>query len=802
MFRRRVLSTLLPPAILVALIILILHRALFSGGQFVPSWPDTDLFLVYLPWRYFGFSQWKLGHFPFWNPHVFCGIPFFAQIQSTLFYPIAWVHFLLNVASAATWEMALNLSAGAICMYAWARQRGIGRWGAILSGAVFAFSGPFYAHVIVGYLTVLASLAWMPLVFLAVDRLLIQSNKAADNTRALPADPIGGLVPSSFIVHRSSFSSGILIGSIALCLQCLGGHIQLVYYTLIIAALYLLLHSTGKPHILRLYAAFAAMCCLGVALAAFQLLPSYFATQLSVRAGGTSYAFASQFSLPPENLLSILIPYPFGDIANAPYMGRWHLWEMTLYAGVVSLVLACVGLATLERSRRWRIILLLAVILLLTLGSYTPVFWALYHYLPGFNLFRGASKFAALWTLMLAILAGHGWQRIQRAPLPRRTITIIVIACALCAFAGIIIAESNPRTGPVSRLLSMVYHSDQYYIDSNYFLDPSMISKMTTWMARQWLITAALLASTSLLLFLRRFWTMPAYLLLALAIFDVYTMAAEITPLQPSQISLPNSWAPAATNATEHDQRILVTNSSYDNLGELLGYNAIWGYDTGQPTRYTNLIAASQDQHPLAADAYRFLLLHDSKLFRLLRCRYIMDWVQAPPLMELHDPLPHLLLIGAYEKTSRTSVSQRLLNPDFDFTRSAILESDPAICPTPAGATGSVKLLRQSINDLEIQADLPSSALLLITDAYAPGWDVQPIESNPEQENYQVLRADDVLRAIPLAAGHHHFDLYYFPPGLKAGAIISIAGWITWATIAAWTFVIGMRRRPVLHLPT
>ena len=113
------------------------------------------------------------------------------------------------------------------------------------------------------------------------------------------------------------------------------------------------------------------------------------------------------------------------------------------------------------------------------------------------------------------------------------------------------------------------------------------------------------------------------------------------------------------------------------------------------------------------------------------------------------------------------------LTKDFDFWHSAILESDPQLAPTAEGATGQVKLLRQSNNDLEIQADLPAPALLLITDAYAPGWQVRTIDANPNQSDYQVLQADSVLRAIPLAAGHHHFDLYYTAPGFYAGICIS-----------------------------
>ena len=75
----------------------------------MPAHQGTDLHMEFLGWRHFGFTSWLTGHFPFWNPHVFCGIPFFAQIQSCMLYPIAWINLLCTTATATTIEIAANL---------------------------------------------------------------------------------------------------------------------------------------------------------------------------------------------------------------------------------------------------------------------------------------------------------------------------------------------------------------------------------------------------------------------------------------------------------------------------------------------------------------------------------------------------------------------------------------------------------------------------------------------------------------------------------------------------------------------
>lgn len=745
---RRSCRALGGPLILIALAVWMLHEALFSGGRLVPSWPSTDTFSEYMPWRHFAFWQWSHGHFPWWDPHYFCGLPFFAQIQSCLLYPIAWVNFLFSPASAITLEMVLNIAIGMICMYVWGRSRGISRCGATLAGAAFPLSGAIYPHVLDGYVTVLSSAAWMPLVFLALDRLLTER-----------------------------FVSSILIGALAVCLEILAGHAQLVYYTFLVGGLYVLLESIGRRRVLRFYLAFAAIWLLGGMLAGVQLLPTYLANQLSVRAGGTSFQYVSMVSMPPENLLTIFIPYPFGGTTGVPYTGRWLLWETSLYVGIIVLALACIGMAAMKRSSQWRIVLLLVLILALMLGENTPIYWLLYKYLPGFGLFRGPSKFNSLWALLLAMLAGEGWDHVCRGETRPRAIWLTAIGAVACIVLAAVVSQFDSPASPLSQLMRAIHQSYQYLCAPTLFDDPQLVPSIAHRMTIQWVIAAALLAATSLLIYLRRFSIAAAYILLLIALADVCLSAAACNTFTPYSQPFPRQWIPALTDSIAQDQRLLFTNGiTYADMGDMLAYNSIWGYGPGQPKRFTYLIAASQGEHPNPVDMYYLQVHKTSRIFELLRCRYILQWSSKYPVIQLHHPMPHLSLIGNYVRMNDPQKIADSLAKDFDFANSAILETDPQPLPTPTGARGQVKLLRQSINDLEIQADLPAPALLLITDAYDPGWHVRPIQTNPNQPDYQILCADAVLRAIPLAAGHHHFDLYYIPPGLHAGIALSLLG--------------------------
>jgi Na+/proline symporter len=108
----------------------------------------------------------------------------------------------------------------------------------------------------------------------------------------------------------------------------------------------------------------------GAGLAAVQLLPLYELGTFSFRGGGVSYEYASQYSFPPAQLLSLLLPAFF--VVNGQYWGLWSHWEVFAYAGIAPLVLALAGVA-LGRHRLVVFFLVLALgSLALALGEHSP----------------------------------------------------------------------------------------------------------------------------------------------------------------------------------------------------------------------------------------------------------------------------------------------------------------------------------------------------------------------------------------------------------------------------------------------
>ena len=122
---------------------------------------------------------------------------------------------------------------------------------------------------------------------------------------------------------------------------------------------------------------------------------------------------------------------------------------------------------------------------------------------------------------------------------------------------------------------------------------------------------------------------------------------------------------------------------------------------------------------------------------------------------------------------------------DFEPTRTVLLESKPEGWtgsdsipakgpPLDSGIAGTVELVHSTSDSLEIKADLPTSRILLVTDGYSRYWKARPLEAGP-QSKYEVMPADYAFRAIPLAAGKHHFVIEYKPDGFLAAKAISMA---------------------------
>ena len=336
----------------------------------------------------------RAGRLPLWNDLWGFGFPGLAESQMGVYYP---PHLLLyrffSTEAAYTSSLVLHTYFAALGAFWAARRFGVSPWGSALAGFAWSASGTFVIHLPHqwGYTTG----AWMPWA-VGIAWVLVSERPRLTWALALSA---------------------------VLAIQILPGHFQFAFETqvlLAVMALWVGMESQRwrAPLLIVLAIAFA------IPLSAMQLVPTM---QLARSAASQrSYEYLSAFPATPIHLCSYVAPNLFAlsplwrPVAWDPFHAMPE--EHRPYLGLVPLLLALGAIRRGFRTDRGtRLLAVLAVVtLLLSLGPYVPGFRLLI-VLPGFSFFRAPSRWGLATLLMLAILAGKGfdawrsWPRIGRA---------------------------------------------------------------------------------------------------------------------------------------------------------------------------------------------------------------------------------------------------------------------------------------------------------------------------------------------------------------------------------------------------
>jgi hypothetical protein len=738
------------------LVLAMLGDTLVGANPPVLGGPGNDLAQQFLPWRYFGFSELARGNLALWNPHIYAGAPFFGGMQSALLYPFNWLHLVLPLPLATNWTIALNLWLLGAFVYLWAMQRSLHPFAGVVAGALAMFGAPCFLRVYAGHLTAIAAMPWAALLFLAIDGWLASRRPA-----------------------------WCLAGMLAIAMQILAGHPQYLYLTALAAACYSLARL-AEPREHRPAAAVGLLSfhAGGALLAALQLVAGMQATAETVRGQALPLFFAGSFSFPPENLVTLVAPGFFGDTFGLPYWGRWYLWEASAFMGICGLAFAAYGAAG-KIPGKTALLLTAAVCALLALGQYTPVYRLLYDWLPFFDRFRGTAKFIFLAALMLAMFAAHGLDRMLREGVPKRALWAGAAAALILVAAAAAVRELDWRPVMQAMLASPASYADRKLAGSGAFADASRAFAALGLM----LAAASLILVTALGAWTRR-QRQAVFVLGALAVVEVFAFARLHRPTFDSrEIVTPQLRDFLASDPG--DYRII--NPDWPNTAMLMGAFDAWGYDPVVARRYAELVRWMEGGAPDLATQYVDFSTFNP-LLSMLRVKYkvgfernAMQIVSSPV-----EPLRRLELVGAYQlRSGRDAILSAMAAPAFDPRREVVLERRPQPEPV-AGAAGRASVLREGTDFLEIEAELPQPAVLLVTDAWTPGWRAVSLDPG---HNYELVPADYALRAVALDRGHHRLRLEYAPGGLRAAAVVSAIAWIAWAG-AALVFLRRMRSNP------
>jgi hypothetical protein len=594
----------------------------------------------------------------------------------------------------------------------------------------------------------------------------------------------------------------------------------------------------------------------GAAVSAIQLLPTLGTTPETIRKNGLSYEMASSCPVPPESLLTLVAPDFMGglpppqspdsylhpkvseflggvlsdDAKVMPYYGRWYPWEVISFLGVGGLALAAFGAVGGQKPAR-RFMAALAILSgVLMLGKHTPLYDFLYHHLPLYGTFRSTNRFNLLTAMFVAVLAGAGLDGL----LQRKSVPWVFAGVLVCV--GLILAggslwltresnlESSGRWG--AAMHAVANGGDAPFANKSDLLNDEFIRRAGLHAAHTLVLPACLFAISAAAVGLTRFWRPLAYVIAIMAATEVFVYAWASTCKGPTEAPLSTGWRDAIAKL-DPDDRIMSTSAATADLGMEYGYHDAYGYDPFVLNRYAEFLAAIQmdlDPHlgtllqrglnwvpPVVIHATRSsssanqLDFQFSSRLALLRCRDIFATLNTskgpqPLNFILHPLVRRLQLVSDWQlKPNRDDLFAAINEQRFDPTKTVLLETKPDPIPVTMNEPGTVGAVDTGTDSMEITADLPGPQILLITDAYARDWRARPLDSGGQQ-TYQVLPADYLFRAIPLAAGHHHFVLEYVPQSYIQGRRITLLALLLWALGWIWLFL-RRGKRPIAQRP-
>jgi len=133
----------------------------------------SDIEGYHYPLQRYAFQSLKEGRWPQWDPSIYCGVSFTANVQAALLYPPTWLMY------AAGWRrphlrfkvledfVFAHVWLAFVLCYAWLRGRA-GPLPAAMGAGVFAFGGYMVSQCV--HVGVVTGLAWMPLGLWGLDQ--------------------------------------------------------------------------------------------------------------------------------------------------------------------------------------------------------------------------------------------------------------------------------------------------------------------------------------------------------------------------------------------------------------------------------------------------------------------------------------------------------------------------------------------------------------------------------------------------------------------------------------------------------
>lgn len=654
------------------------------------------------------------------------------------------------------------------------------------------------------------------------------------------------------IVHayRKAPFWGSLLFAFALSFQIKANHPQITYYlamivlAFVIAQFIIELKNKTLPRFIKISALLLVAGLLGIMTNINHLWPTYEYQAYSMRGGseltndqdvqsgkGLKKDYATSWSYGIEETPNLLIPNFNGGASVGELSTKSHTYEALrgysganqmikqmplywgpqpftagpMYMGAISIFLFVLGLCLFKGATKWWIAGISLVAVLLSWGSHLMFFSNIFfRFAPLYNKFRTVSMILVILQITIPVLGILTFNKILRGEYEKDKFRRgFYIALAVTAGFSLIMALIPSLAGhfitpydsgypnEVARALMQdrmgLLRSDA--IRSLIFIALSACVVWFAWNKKLKAIPATIILGV---LILGDLWFVDKRYLNNSHFINKNRFESQFTPRPVDEFILRDN---------DPDYRVVdLSVSTFNDASVSYYHKNIGGYSAAKLQRYQDIIdfylsdeLASIRDFINNSEAETIGDLEDNlsyyPILSMLNTKYIIIGANNPPI-ENNFALGNAWFVENIVSATNADEEIALLGT-IDPATTAVIQGEFS------GAVGQIEedeyinLVSYSPNRLIYTYKANSPKMALFSEVYYPtGW-----TATVDGEEYDLLRANYILRAMELPEGEHEIELYFQPESFRKGATMSRIGSITLLLLLLGGIGGSLRRR-------
>lgn len=741
-----------------------------------------DDFVRYVyPMQSFSAKEARSGTIPFWNPYIFGGMPFLADIQIGFFYPLNRILslFIQSNGHLSVWWLQFiiifHFFIAQISMYLLTRSLKISSYGAIISSVSYAFSLFMVCHAF--HPMIVYHLAWFPVVIMFFLKAINEKK------------------------YIYGIYSGLILG-----LSILSGHPQITLYEFLFLGFlgfWFFVADLKKKElkgnaILKFIAIFLIPFIISTGIFFIQYLPSQTLASNSQR-DDIKYSKANQTlreeikwekategSMKFGQLFTSVVPHLFGsvDVSNKNNPAPFHLpfkfvnvketgnksnpykieseeqiqnhfyWETSYYFGITTLILAIFGAITGFKTRFSAFLIFISIFSILFAMGENGLIFNIFFHLPFFGTFRNPSRMIFLFVLSASILAGIGFDTILKSKRDKTAFIKLLIISSIILIITILAS---------TKILSSLFINEEYF-------NAKILKDIQSVVSSYGIIALFLVLISFVIFYLLRKINTPqglkliSFLLILILFIDLYIAGNRFnkSPDNPEKKyeikddvkSMLKSKPPQdifRVNMRKYQDGVTILKAMEDNQGMLDGIMLVEGYNPLILNRVAPTLPSFDDYLNISNVKYE---------------------ITSQGFVERENYFPRAWLVHRARKYSSDEILDRLKKDSIDLRNEAVFEEEIPISLSGRDSDSindEVIFTEYSNNFFKCKVKNSEDAVLCFSEIWYPDWKAY-INGNETT----VYRINYSYRGILLPKGEFNVEMKYESKEFRTGLIISI----------------------------